>query len=231
MGKNLKKFQEIIAYHFEDEKILRQALTHPSFSSESGKERFKSNQRLEFLGDAVLELITSEFLYKKHPTEEEGELTKRRASLVFESALAVCAKNIGLGQYIYLGVGEALSHGYEKPSILSDAFEALTGAIYVDGGLDAAKRFIEKFVLNSIDELSLMHDSKSLIQKYVQSDPQRTLKYETFLSKDESKVQTFKSELYINEDLISVGWGSSKKGAEQDAAGKACEKLELVECI
>lgn len=228
MTRDLKKFQSVIVYDFKDEKILKQALTHPSFSSESGKQRYKSNQRLEFLGDAVLELVTSEFLYKKHPTDEEGELTKRRSSLVFEPALALCAKNIGLGENIYLGVGENLSKGYEKPSILSDAFEALIGAIYLDGGLENARKFIERFVLKSIDELSLLHDSKSLLQRYVQSTQGNSLRYETVELKKLKGSASFSTKLYLNDLLISIGSGLSKKQAEQDAAGKACEKLDIV---
>lgn len=228
MNKDVAKLETIIDYNFNDRKLLKQALTHPSFSSEAGKQRFKSNQRLEFLGDAVLELVASEFLYKKHPTEEEGELTRRRASLVFESALALCAENIGLGDFIYLGVGETKANGYEKPSILSDAFEALIGAIYLDGGINEARRFIASFVLSSIDELSLLGDFKSLIQQFVQSAHGRTLRYETLSQTDDAKKQTFMARLYIDENLISEGIGNSKKEAQQDAAHKACKKLDIV---
>lgn len=227
MKKDLVKLQNAIGYHFNDEMLLKQALTHPSYSAEEGFQRYKSNQRLEFLGDAVLEMITSEFLYLEHPMEEEGELTKRRSSLVFESALALCAKNIDLGENIFLGVGETQFKGYEKPSILSDTFEALIGAIYLDGGIDKVRGFISKFVFQSIDELSLLDDSKSLVQKYVQNKGGSVLRYETLASDDE-KSPRFRSKLFIDEKLISNGFGPSKKQAEQDAAKKACKKLDII---
>lgn len=230
MDKNLKHLQLRINYDFRDESLLVKALTHPSYSSEAGYQRYESNQRLEFLGDAVVELVASEYLYRKYPTDEEGELSEKRTSLVFEPALAASAKNLDLGKYIYLGVGETGSHGYEKPSILSDAFEALAGAIYLDGGMDEATRFINRFVLDFIDELSLLNDSKSRIQKYVQSMHGNTLRYETTKLKNDAENPGFKSLLYVNEKLISNGWGLSKREAEQDAAGKACRKLNIVRC-
>ncbi len=223
----LTELEKIISYKFNDITLLRTALTHPSYSSEAGQERYKSNQRLEFLGDAVLELVTSDYLYKAHPKDEEGILTRKRSSLVFEAALAVCAKNIDLGRYILLGVGEKNCHGFEKPSILSDAFEALIGALYLDGGFEAARQFIFERVICSIDELSLLHDGKSLIQKYVQSTSGNTLSYELEEQKQDDRTIGFKARLYINNELISDGSGQSKKIAEQDAATKACKRLNI----
>lgn len=227
MNKDIDKLQKAIDYRFRDSELLICALTHPSYSSEAGQERYKSNQRLEFLGDAVLELVVSDYLYREHPTEEEGELTRKRSSLVFEAALAVCARNIQLGDYILLGIGETGCRGYEKPSILSDAFEALIGAIYLDGGFKEARRFIYRFVTERIDELSLLHDGKSLIQKYVQRTAGNTLSYTTSEILSEDGAQSFKAELYINDELISEGIGQSKKIAEQEAAGKACKRLNI----
>ncbi len=227
-AKVLTELEKTIGYKFNNIALLNTAMTHPSYSSEAGKERYKSNQRLEFLGDAVLELVTSDYLYKAHPKDEEGVLTKKRSSLVFEAALAVCAKKINLGRFILLGVGEKSCHGFEKPSILSDAFEALIGAIYLDGGFENAKQFIYERVICSIDELSLLHDGKSLIQKYVQSHSGDTLFYEIEELKEAEKTVGFKAKLYINDELISEGAGQSKKNAEQDAAGKACKRLNIV---
>ncbi len=228
MHKDIDKLQKTIGYTFKNANLLTLALTHPSYSSEAGLERYKSNQRLEFLGDAVLELVVSDYLYKEHPTEEEGELTRKRSSLVFEAALAVCARNIGLGEFILLGIGETGCRGYEKPSILSDAFEALIGAMYLDGGIDAARTFIYKFVTERIDELSLLHDGKSLIQKYVQKTAGNTLFYQTEeVIPTDGALRCFRASLYINGELISEGIGQSKKIAEQDAAGKACKRLNI----
>ena len=175
MIKDLDKLQKVIGYDFNDSGILRQALIHPSYSGEMRMQRYESNQRLEFLGDAVLELVVSEYLYKEHPQIEEGELTRKRSSLVFEAALNECAKLIGLGDFIYLGRGEDMGQGREKPSILSDTFEAVIGAIYLDGGFEAAKQFIHSFVINNIQEMSLLRDGKSLIQRHVQQDPEAVL--------------------------------------------------------
>ncbi len=227
MIKDLDKLQKVIGYDFNDSGILRQALIHPSYSGEMRMQRYESNQRLEFLGDAVLELVVSEYLYKEHPQIEEGELTRKRSSLVFEAALNECAKLIGLGDFIYLGRGEDMGQGREKPSILSDTFEAVIGAIYLDGGFEAAKQFIHSFVINNIQEMSLLRDGKSLIQRHVQQDPEAVLEYKTEETDETIASERFKAKLYINGKLISEGRGQSKKQAEQNAAVTACKKLNV----
>ena len=227
MIRDLDRLQHIIGYTFKDSGILKQALIHPSYSGEMRMQRFESNQRLEFLGDAVLELVTSEYLYREHPQTEEGELTKKRSSLVFEAALNKCAQYIGLGDYIYLGRGEDAGGGREKPSILSDTFEALTGAIYLDGGFDEAKHFVHSFVIDKIDEMSLLRDGKSLIQKYVQKDPDALLSYHIDEIGEPGDVRRFAAKLYIDGRLISEGRGQSKKQAEQEAAVAACRKFNI----
>lgn len=219
--------EKTICYSFKDKGLLEQALSHPSYSAEAGLPRYKSNQRLEFLGDAVLELVISDYLYREHREAEEGRLTRQRQSLVFEAALAVCAERIGLGKFIRLGVGEAASKGYEKPSILSDTFEAVIGAVYLDGGYEAAKSFVHSFVTDSIDELTLLNDGKSLIQQYVQNKPGNTLSYNTDYVDKNDRERGFKADLLINDEVVSTGFGRSKKTAEQDAAGKACRKLNI----
>ncbi len=221
----LKGLEQRIGYSFSDTALLRTALIHPSYSSEQGLDRSRSNQRLEFLGDAILEGVVSDYLYREHPTVEEGELTRLRASLVFETALAVCAKDIGLGEYLFLGKGEERSGGREKNSILSDAFEALIGAVFLDGGVGPAKQFIYDFVINDIDELSLLKDDKSRIQEYVQREGGRKLRYETDALKGPDHDKLFRSELYIDDRLISEGIGHSKKSAEQEAAKAALRLL------
>ena len=227
MIKDLDKLQKVIGYDFNDSGILRQALIHPSYSGEMRMQRYESNQRLEFLGDAVLELVVSEYLYKEHPQIEEGELTRKRSSLVFEAALNECAKLIGLGDFIYLGRGEDMGQGREKPSILSDTFEAVIGAIYLDGGFEAAKQFIHSFVINNIQEMSLLRDGKSLIQRHVQQDPEAVLEYKTEETEETLASERFNAKLYINGKLISEGRGQSKKQAEQNAAVTACKKLNV----
>ena len=227
MIRDLEKFQTVTGYRFHDPSLLKQAMIHPSYSGEMHMQRFESNQRLEFLGDAVLELVISEYLYQVHPKVEEGELTRKRSSLVFEAALEVCARSIGLGDYLYLGRGEDAGMGREKPSILSDAFEAVIGAVYLDGGFDSARDFIHRFVIENIDEMSLLRDGKSLIQKYIQSQPDKKLEYKVYEAGAPGNAERFHAELYIDDQLISEGTGQSKKNAEQDAAVRACRLLQI----
>ena len=141
---DIKKFEEVIGYHFKNEKLLRQALTHSSYANERHMKKHSDNERLEFLGDAVLEIISSDFLYRNYPDKPEGELTKLRASIVCEPTLALCTKEISLGDYLLLGNGEDQTGGRERKSILSDALEAVIGAIYLDGGFANAKEFVVK---------------------------------------------------------------------------------------
>ncbi|MDO4438483.1 MAG: ribonuclease III [Eubacteriales bacterium] len=227
MNTDISSLEKIIKYKFKDINLLKKALTHPSYSGEMGLKRYESNQRLEFLGDAVLELVISEYLYKTHSETEEGELTRMRSSLVFEAALDVCARDINLGDFILLGKGENQCGGREKPSILSDTYEALIGAIFLDGGIDSAKSFIYEFLINDIDELTLLHDGKSIIQEYVQRFEGTSLRYETTDIESPDHMKKFRSELYINDKLITVGNGHSKKSAEQDAAILAIKKLQI----
>lgn len=213
--------EDTIGYHFTNRELLKLALTHPSLSGEMKKKRTESNQRLEFLGDAVLELVVSTDLYQKHSKLGEGELTRMRASLVCEPALCVCAHNIELGRYLYLGKGEDICGGREKPSILCDAFEALIGAIYLDGGFDAAKSHIHRFVLGTVEEFALLKDGKSMFQEEVQKDSSAELSYETGIT--DKDTHQFHSYLRVNGEIISEGDGHTKKAAEQDAALKALE--------
>ncbi len=226
MNRDLGILQSIIQYQFQDPALLKQALIHPSYSGEMKMQRYESNQRLEFLGDAVLELTISEYLYKTHPQVEEGELTRKRSSLVFEPALYVCTGHIGLGDYLYLGRGEENGGGRNKPSILSDAFEALIGAIYLDGGYTAARRFIYTFLVEEIDELSLLHDSKSRLQEYVQHNGIGRLEYKTEDRGPDHQKQ-FHAKVYIGGEEVASGEGHSKKTAEQDAASNACRFYQI----
>ena len=166
----LKEFQKKIGYQFQQEGLLRQALTHSSYANERHMKKHSDNERLEFLGDAVLEVTSSEFLYQKYPDYSEGELTKLRASLVCEPTLAFCTRALNLGDYLFLGKGEDQTGGRKRKSILSDAFEAIIGAIYLDGGFANAKEFIHRFVLNNVEHMQLFYDSKTILQEIVQGD-------------------------------------------------------------
>lgn len=226
MNKDLTQLEEAIDYRFKDLSLLRHAMIHSSYQGEMQWQKEASNERLEFLGDAVLELCISDELYHKYPHEAEGELTRKRSSLVFEAALNVCARDISLGEYIYLGKGEDMCGGREKPSILSDAFEALIGAIYLDGGLESARRFIREHIVSDIDELELLKDGKTALQQYVQQMNDARLRYETEDFSGPQHNRVFKSKVFVNNTMISEGTGHSKKTAEQQAALVALKKLK-----
>ena len=222
---DIKKFQEVIEYHFHDEKLLRQALTHSSFANEKHLKKHSDNERLEFLGDAVLEIISSEFLYKEYPDKPEGELTKLRASIVCEPTLALCTKDIALGEYLLLGKGEDQTGGRGRKSILSDALEAVIGAIYLDGGFANAKEFIHKYILTDIEHKQLFYDSKTILQEIVQENGTQPVEY--ILTKEEGPDhnKNFTVEARVNGKVMGQGSGHTKKAAEQAAAYQAIRVL------
>lgn len=221
---DIKKFQEVIGYHFHDEKLLRQALTHSSFANEKHLKKHSDNERLEFLGDAVLEIISSEFLYKEYPDKPEGELTKLRASIVCEPTLALCTKDIALGEYLLLGKGEDQTGGRGRKSILSDALEAVIGAIYLDGGFANAKEFIHRFILNDMEHKKLFYDSKTILQEVVQGEHEN-LTYELISESGPDHNKSFTVEARVGSRVLGEGTGRTKKAAEQEAAYKALLKL------
>ena len=223
---DIKKFQEVIGYHFHDEKLLRQALTHSSFANEKHLKKHSDNERLEFLGDAVLEIISSEFLYKEYPDKPEGELTKLRASIVCEPTLALCTKDIALGEYLLLGKGEDQTGGRGRKSILSDALEAVIGAIYLDGGFANAKEFIHKYILTDIEHKQLFYDSKTILQEIVQENGTQPVEY--ILTKEEGPDhnKNFTVEARVNGKVMGQGSGHTKKAAEQAAAYQAIRVLK-----
>ena len=222
--KEPKEFQQKIGYQFNDEKLLTQALTHSSYANEKHMKKLSDNERLEFLGDAVLEIISSDFLYKNYTDQPEGELTKLRASLVCEPTLAICAKEIGLGDYLRLGRGEDLTGGRGRKSILSDALEAVIGAIYLDGGFANAKEFVLKYILTDIEHKQLFYDSKTILQEVVQGEHE-TLHYELVGESGPDHDKKFSVEVWIGDKKISEGIGHTKKAAEQEAAYHALIKL------
>ncbi len=218
---DLKKFQQEIGYEFQKDELLLQALTHSSYANEKRMPRLSDNERLEFLGDAVLELVTSEFLYHRFGQIPEGDLTKKRASIVCEQTLTLCAKEIQLGQYLLLGRGEDATGGRQRKSILSDAMEAVIGAIFLDGGLTNAKEFIHRFVLTDIESKELFYDSKTILQEFVQGNYEEELHYAVVGEEGPDHAKIFTVEVRIGEKVVATGEGSSKKAAEQEGAYNA----------
>ena len=217
----LKEFQKKIGYTFSREGLLRQALTHSSFANEKHMKKLSDNERLEFLGDAVLELISSEYLYGLHRDWPEGELTKLRASIVCEQTLAFCTRKIQLGDYLFLGKGENQTGGRKRKSILSDAFEAVIGAIYLDGGFANAKEFVHRFVLDDIEHMQLFYDSKTILQEIVQAKTAGALEYVLVAEEGPDHNKHFQVEARIGGQAVSRGEGHTKKAAEQEAAYQA----------
>ena len=214
----LKELQNTIGYSFKNDRLLSHALTHSSYANERHWDKTKCNERLEFLGDAVLELLSSDFLFKNYPTMPEGEMTKLRASLVCEPTLAFCAEAISLGDYLYLGKGEDLTGGRKRPSVVSDAMEAMIGAIYLDGGLANAKEFVLRFILNDIEHKQLFYDSKTILQEMVQAEFKDSLVYELLKEEGPDHNKTFEVSVKVGGRVIGRGVGRTKKAAEQVAA-------------
>lgn len=213
--------EEKIAYHFQDKKLLRRALTHSSYANEMQVNKFEDYERLEFLGDAVLELVSSEFLFRVNPGLPEGKMTKLRASMVCESALAFCARDIRLEEYILLGKGEECTGGRRRDSITSDVMEAVIGAIYLDGGMAPAKAYIDRFVLSDLEHKKLFYDSKSNLQEVVQGRFKKSLEYELLDVCGPEHDQTFRVQVRMGEEVLGTGEGHTKKAAEQQAAYEA----------
>jgi len=216
---NLERLEARIGYSFQNKELLRQALCHSSYANERHMDRLLNNERLEFLGDAVLELATSEFLFMTYPRMPEGEATRTRASIVCEQTLALCARELGLGQWLLLGKGEELTGGRERDSITSDAMEALLGAIYLDGGFANAKEFVNTFILNDIEHKKLFFDSKTILQERIQSiASEETLHYELVKEEGPDHNKRFTVHACLGECIIGTGSGRTKKAAEQEAA-------------
>ena len=227
MTKN-EKLQDVLGYHFRDTALLMQALTHSSYANEIHVGKLGSNERLEFLGDAVLELVSTEFFYGKYPDVPEGELTKMRASYVCEAALAKTAEKIPLKEYILLGKGEEATGGRERPSIISDCFEAVIGAVYLDGGFANAKELILDFILDEVDNRTFFYDSKTILQEELQK---RGCEEPEYVPVDESgpdHKKLFTVEVRSGGEVLGTGTESSKKRAAQLAAYEALKKMGKV---
>ncbi len=227
MNTNIDDLLNSIGYSFKDEKLLVTALTHKSYTVNITETGDVNNERMEYLGDAVLELVTSDFLYKNYKNMSEGEMTKLRASLVCEPALAIDAREINLQEFIYLGKGEENTGGRNRDSIISDAFEAVIGAIYLDGGMDAAAKFINTFVLNDIEQKQTFYDSKTVLQERVDATNLGEIQYQIIGESGPDHNKVFDAVVKLNGEIIGEGTGHTKKQAEQQAAIEAISKINI----
>ncbi|MCR5369572.1 MAG: ribonuclease III [Clostridium sp.] len=228
-----EKLEEDIGYRFKDRGLLEQAMTHSSYANEKGLGHLGSNERLEFLGDAVLELVSSDCLFHRYPDLPEGDMTKTRASVVCEPTLAMCAQEFHLGEYLRLGKGEDMTGGRNRNSVVSDALEALIGSIYLDGGFASAKEFVLRFIMNDIEHKKLFYDSKTILQEMIQGRQQEDLRYELLGEEGPDHNKTFLAAAMLGEKEIGRGSGRTKKAAEQMAAYRGILALRQEEglCI
>lgn len=222
---DLDGFQKIIQYQFNNIGLLKNALTHSSYANEKKTGNYKDNERLEFLGDAVLELTSSEFIYTSNPDMNEGKMTRLRASIVCEPTLAMCARQIHLQEYIMLGKGEDLTGGRTRDSIISDALEALIGAIYLDGGFANAKEFVKSFILNDLESKQLFYDSKTILQEVVQAAHKEVV-YEIIGESGPEHDKDFIASAKVDGMFHVTAKGHTKKHAEQHAAYEALVELK-----
>ena len=222
----MEEFQGKIRYYFNDKELLIEALSHSSYANEKRKGR-NSNERLEFLGDSVLSIVVSQYLFEHFTHLPEGELTKIRASLVCEKSLYEFAKQIDLGEHILLGKGEENTGGRERVSILADAFEAVIAAVFLDGGLEAARRHILKFIPKDIDDRKPVSfsDHKTILQEIIQKNPEEKVEYKLVGQSGPDHNKAFKVQVRLNSNVIGTGIGRSKKEAEQMAAKEALELM------
>lgn len=222
---NIAEFEKKINYTFNNKELIFTALSHSSFANEDKKHR-KSNERLEFLGDSVLSLVVSDFIFEHYTHLPEGELTKLRASLVCEKALYEFSKKINLGEFLMLGKGEENTHGRERPSILADAFEAVIAAVYLDGGLDVVREYILGFIPKNLNPHSpSVKDYKTVLQEVIQKNPEEKVSYVLVDESGPDHDKNFTVAVMLNSNVIGRGTGKSKKNAEQMAAK---ESLKLM---
>ena len=222
----IKDLETAIGYRFQNIQLLQKALTHSSYANERWHNSLLSNERLEFLGDSVLGMLVAEYLYHNFPNRPEGELTRMRADMVCEQTLAAAANRIGIGDHLLLGHGEEQGGGRKRNSILADAVESVIAASFLDGGMEAARAFIEKFILVEVP-VKKMHnaDYKTALQELVQQKKNQTLSYRLVGESGPDHDKRFDVEVSLNGQVIGIGSGSSKKRAEQMAAQAALEKF------
>ena len=223
---SINELEDKIGYQFKDKQLLEQALTHSSYANERKINPKDHYERLEFLGDAVLELVSSDFLFRTYTTLPEGKLTKMRASIVCEQALASRAADIGLADFMLLGKGEEATGGRKRESIISDVMEAVIGAIYLDGGLKEAENYIKRIVIPCLDEQQIIYDSKTLLQEYAQGVLKKGYYYEVVGESGPEHDKLFEVEVKLDGKPVGRGQGKTKKSAEQKAAYTALLNLK-----
>ena len=225
----MREIQAAFQLRFQNEKWLQEAFTHASFVNENRGQLERHNERLEFLGDAVLELCVSDELFRRFPKRSEGELTRMRAAIVCEPALLKYAQLLELGNYVLLGKGEELTGGRERASLLADLFEAFLGAMYLDQGIEMVKSFLQKWVFPHIEFQSVLQiDFKSHLQEFLQQQQKRVLMYRIVAENGPAHDREFCAEVYLDDECIGSGVGRSKKEAEQQAASKALQFLNVL---
>jgi len=226
-GLQINKLQELIGYDFSDPALLVTALTHRSYANEMTEKNNTSNERLEFLGDSLLGMTVALLIFKSKPELSEGQMTKLRAELVCERSLAEIAQELDLGVFLLLGKGEKNTGGQNRPSLLSDAFEAILAAMYLDGGYEPVERFVSTLFSKKISNPRFGNkDYKTKLQETVQCKPGQTLVYELIDEQGPDHEKSFTVEVKLNGNTIGAGNGKSKKGAEQDAAKAAIDTLK-----
>ena len=221
--------EEKLGYTFTNPALLENALTHSSFANENKSRGAQSNERLEFLGDSVLGMVTADYLYRAHPDLPEGVLTRTRAALVCEESLAEVAGLLDLGSYLKLGKGEEAGGGRERPSIVADAVEAVIAAIYLDGGIGSARKVIRRFILDREEEKAASRDYKTALQELIQRESGQVLSYRLTGSSGPDHAKIFSVEVDLTGVTVGAGRGHSKKEAEQMAAKTAIAKLSGAE--
>jgi len=222
----MRHLEETLGYTFHDHSLLENALTHSSYANENRFKGCQSNERLEFLGDSVLGMVTADYLFRTHPDLPEGDLTRTRAALVCEESLVEVAKAWGLGEYLRLGKGENAGGGRRRPSIQADAVEAVLAAVYLDGGIGSARKIIQKYILDRESEKARNRDYKTALQELVQRESGQVLQYRLTGSSGPDHAKIFTVEVDLNGATIGQGEGHSKKEAEQNAARAAIGHLE-----
>ncbi|HWS42530.1 MAG TPA: ribonuclease III [Pseudoflavonifractor sp.] len=221
----MDKLEQKLGYHFQNRALLENALTHSSYANENRGRGLQSNERLEFLGDSVLGMVTADYLYRAHPDLPEGDLTRTRAALVCEGSLVEVARELDLGSHLLLGKGEDAGGGRERPSIVADAVEALLAAVYLDGGIGSARKVITRFILDAEEEKTGSRDYKTALQELVQRESGQVLEYRLTGSTGPDHAKVFQVAVDLNGAPIGSGEGRSKKEAEQAAAKAALAGL------
>ncbi len=229
MNRDLKELEFKLGIHFHRFQLLKQAFTHSSYVNEHRISRQQDNERLEYLGDAVLELTVSEYLFHTYPDKSEGELTKLRASIVCEPSLVKFAEALDFGSYVLLGKGEEMTGGRSRPALLADVFESFVGALYLDQGLDSVKSFLHQHLFSKLAEDGAMQvtDYKTRLQEYTQQHNMGTLDYRVVDERGPAHERQFVSEVYMDGLLLGTGSGRSKKESEQQAAARALARLNV----